>query len=184
VREAGKEPECKKCHMAKIKRAGVIRNEVMPVSRHLWRGGHDPEMVKSALTIELKKEYERGNAVDYNLILANSGADHRVPTGTPDRHLTVSFRLLDKNEKVIKEENHKLKRTIMWRPFIVDLWDTRLKAGEMRLFTFSHKKGDKAAFVDVEVRYHLLDEKRRKRIGYENREPINYRVFYRRIEVK
>jgi hypothetical protein len=27
------------------------------------------------------------------------------------------------------------------------------------------------------VRYHLLDEKRRKRIGYENKAPIVYEVF-------
>jgi hypothetical protein len=29
------------------------------------------------------------------------------------------------------------------------------------------------------VRYHLLDEKRRARIGYENREPIAYEVYAR-----
>jgi hypothetical protein len=31
------------------------------------------------------------------------------------------------------------------------------------------------------VRYHLLDEARRKRIGYENQEPISYVVFHRSI---
>ena len=31
--------------------------------------------------------------------------------------------------------------------------------------------------LEVTVRYHLLDEKRRKRIGYENSEPIAYPVY-------
>jgi len=63
----------------------------------------------------------------------------------------------------------------------VDLWDTRLKAGETRSFPFRIEGSKEAAFLEVEVRYHLLDERRRKRIGYENRAPIDYRVFYERV---
>jgi hypothetical protein len=35
--------------------------------------------------------------------------------------------------------------------------------------------------VEAVVRYHLLDEKRRKRIGYDNKEPIAYDVFRQTI---
>jgi hypothetical protein len=37
--------------------------------------------------------------------------------------------------------------------------------------------------LDVTVRYHLLDEARRKRIGYENKEPIAYPVYHARVPV-
>jgi hypothetical protein len=37
--------------------------------------------------------------------------------------------------------------------------------------------------VEAEVRYHLLDEKRRRRIGYRNREPISYEVFRQSLSI-
>jgi len=181
VSDSGREPECTKCHMPEIRRPLVPGGEVMNERQHIWRGGHEPDMVKKVLTIELESEEKgKGNIV---LFLTNSGSNHTIPTGTPDRHLTVTFTLIDEDMKTIKKKNHKLKRTIMWRPFIVDLWDTRLKAGKTREFPFAFNKKSKAVFLDVEVRYHLLDDKRRRRIGYENKDPINYRVFYKRIDL-
>jgi hypothetical protein len=37
--------------------------------------------------------------------------------------------------------------------------------------------------VEAVVRYHLLDEARRKRIGYQNEEPIAYKVFRSRVSL-
>ncbi len=104
-----------------------------------------------------------------------------MPTGTPDRHLTILFSLADPSGKVFKEKTYTLKRTIMWRPFIVDLWDTRLKKNVPRKLTFKWKKNNVPAgagdTLTVTVRYHLLDEARRNRIGYRNTTPIFYPVF-------
>jgi hypothetical protein len=62
------------------------------------------------------------------------------PTGTLDRHLTAQFLLTDPSGVVIKEKNYKLKRTIMWRPFIIDLCDTRLVKNVPKEFSFSWKR--------------------------------------------
>ncbi len=183
TREAGRKPECMKCHMPEIERPIVPGGEIKKGRKHLWQGGHDAEMVKKGLTVKLVSIELADSSMEYKLSLFNSGSNHRIPTGTPDRHLTVKFRRLDENMKTIGEKSYKLKRTIMWRPFIVDLWDTRLKAGETRLFSFHVNRQDRPVFIDVEVRYHLLDERRRRRIGYENKEPIDYSIFYKRIEV-
>ena len=74
----------------------------------------------------------------------------------------------------------------MWRPFIVDLWDTRLPRGQPRSYRIEFPSASKPAPVAVEavVRYHLLDEKRRARIGYQNTEPIAYEVFRSRIALR
>jgi hypothetical protein len=119
----------------------------------------------------------------FALTLTNVGAAHYLPTGTPDRHLTVQLRVLDREGHALEEEEHALKRTTMWRPFIVDLWDTRLPPREPRTFRIEFPTARKPAPAAVEavVRYHLLDEKRRARIGYENAEPIAYEVFRSRI---
>jgi hypothetical protein len=71
----------------------------------------------------------------------------------------------------------------MWRPFIVDLRDTRLPPGESRQYSIdiSLPENESAAFVEAQVHYHLLDETRRKRISYQNKESIHYPVFQQKI---
>jgi hypothetical protein len=177
---------CVECHMPAVERplveGGVVRN----ARQHLWRGGHDPEMVKKAFTADLfEQALTKKNKRKFTFEITNTGTRHYLPTGTPDRHLTVSLRLLDNKGDIIKEDRHVLKRTVMWRPFIVDLWDTRLPYGEPRQYSmkFSPGKYDNAAAIEVKVRYHLVDESRVKRINYQYREPIDYEVFSKRIDL-
>jgi hypothetical protein len=117
----------------------------------------------------------------FELTVTNTGAAHYVPTGTPDRHLTVSLRVLDKAGRVVDENRHSIKRTVMWRPFIVDLRDTRLVRRQPRRYQLGVRGDGEAVAVEAEVRYHLLDESRRRRIGYQNRTPIDYAVFHEQI---
>jgi len=173
---------CVQCHMPLAKRplvkGGVVRN----TRQHLWRGGHDPEMVKKALTIAFAevKQTEEDTRV-FQLTLANTGAAHYVPTGTPDRYLTVHLRLLDKQNKVLDERHYTIKRTVMWRPFIVDLWDTRLPRWQPRQYRLEVPANSDAVKVEAEISYHLLAESRRKRIDYKNTTPISYEVFREQI---
>ena len=171
---------CVECHMPLVERPMAVGGEVRSVRRHLWRGGHDPEMVKQALSVAVREE--PGSSPEkrrFTATLTNVGAAHYFPTGTPDRHLTVHFRLRDAEGKVIKEKRRLLKRTILWRPFIVELWDTRLPYNQPRTLRFDASIGKRRQpeTLEVTVRYHLLDEARRKRIGYENREPISYEIY-------
>lgn len=171
---------CVDCHMPLLERPLVPGGKARATRRHLWRGGHDPAMVKQALTISFEKTADEHR---FQLAITNSGAAHYVPTGTPDRHLTVQLRVLDVQGNVLKEESHLLKRTVMWRPFIIDLWDTRLPRGERRSYNLTLPDPEQAFAVEAVVRYHLLDEKRRRRIGYQNREPVAYEVFRQRLLV-
>ncbi|HEC27985.1 MAG TPA: hypothetical protein ENI65_00145 [Gammaproteobacteria bacterium] len=173
---------CVQCHMPLAKRplveGGVVRN----TRQHLWRGGHDPKMVRKALSIAFVEEKQPASDKRlFRLTVANTGAAHYVPTGTPDRHLTVHLRLLDKNGGVIDEQSHTIIRTVMWRPFIVDLWDTRLPRWQPRRYKLEVPAGSPAVKVEAEIRYHLLAESRRKRIGYKNKTPINYEVYRKQI---
>ena len=177
---------CVECHMPAVERplveGGVVRN----ARQHLWRGGHDPEMVKKAFTADLFEETPIENEKRvFTFEITNTGTRHYLPTGTPDRHLTISLRLLDAQGNIIKEQNHKLKRTVMWRPFIVDLWDTRLPYGELRQYSMEYSTGqyDNVAAIEARVRYHLVDESRARRINYKYREPIDYEVFSKRIDL-
>ncbi len=171
-------PDCPGCHMPRVSRPVVQDGLKRTGGRHWFRGGHDRETVKKALTVTYGRQ-----ANGYQVILTNRGAAHYLPTGTPDRHLTLELRLVDARGKVLQDKTYTMKRYILWRPFIVDLWDTRLPHGKPRSFDFRFA-GDADAVpsaLEVDVRYHLLDESRRKKIGYENQEPIAYPIYHARI---
>jgi len=182
IREGGQEIDCVGCHMPEVIRPAAEGMDDRKVGRHFFRGGHHPGTVEGSLEVETKMETEKGRS-SFTFTLTNVGTAHFLPTGTPDRHLTLELRLLDGKGKVLKEKIHVMKRYILWRPFIVDLKDTRLAYGQPRTFEFSFKpdRKDPPSALEVMVRYHLLDEKRRKRIGYENKEPIAYPVYRKRI---
>lgn len=169
------ELRCVQCHMP-VREGAASRQG----RRHLWRGGHDPTMVRSALTASLSDSVSPDGDRVAELVLANTGAAHFLPTGTPDRHLTVHVRARDAGDRVIRETTYTLERTVMWRPFIVDLWDTRLASGAPRRYVFSLPSNTRS--IDAEVRYHLLGEPRRKRIGYKPEVPISYVIFEQRYE--
>jgi hypothetical protein len=68
--------QCQDCHM--------------PDRRHLWRGIHDPEMVKSGVTITLRvgrAHYRPGDWLRATLTLANTGVGHYFPTYVTPRIL-------------------------------------------------------------------------------------------------
>jgi hypothetical protein len=176
--------DCVECHMPLTERALVAGGEVRTVRRHLWRGGHDPAMLKQGLDAALREApSSTSDKRSFLLTLTNTGAAHYFPTGTPDRHLAVSLRLVDRDGRVLQEDSRVLKRTILWRPFIVELRDTRLPRWQPREFGFAFAPADHptAAAVEADVRYGLLEEPRRRRIGYENKTPIAYDLFRARI---
>jgi hypothetical protein len=182
IREGGGEIDCVGCHMPEVTRPAAEGMGDRKGGRHFFRGGHHPETVKGSLKVETKREAKKDRS-SFTFTLTNVGAAHFLPTGTPDRHLTLELRLLDGDGKVLKEKMHVMKRYILWRPFIVDLKDTRLAYGEPKTFEFSFKpdRENPPSTLEVTVRYHLLDEKRRRRIGYENKEPIAYPIYRKGI---
>jgi len=172
---------CVGCHMPLVERPLVTGGKVRKTRQHLWRGGHYPEQVKRAL--DIKFEQVSADKRRYQLTLTNVGAAHYVPTGTPDRHFVVILRVLDKNGKTIRKQEQVLKRTLMWRPFIIDLKDNRLSPGKPQVHEFELSKQDvvEAGGVEAIVRYGLVGKKRLERIGYKGKEALSYEVFRKRL---
>lgn len=178
---------CVSCHMPAVERPLVEGGEPRLTRQHLWRGGHDPQMVKRGLKVELDELVsKRAGKRLFRLELTNVGAAHYLPTGTPDRHLTVRISVMDEKGNSIKEQNHKLVRTTLWRPFIIDLRDTRLPRWQPRSYDFEFSTSGEPvpAVLEAEVRYHLVAESRLVRIGYYSREPMHFEVFKQRIDLQ
>jgi len=175
---------CVQCHMPVVERALVKGGEIRKARHHYWRGGHDPEMVKKALSIKFVEDVNQLKQRRFSLTIANTGAAHYVPTGTPDRYLEVELRVLDAANNIINEESEKIIRTVLWRPFIVDLTDTRLARWQPRTISIDIPDNNDASVVEAVVSYHLVNEKRRQRIDYKNTTPISYAVFKKTLALK
>jgi hypothetical protein len=172
---------CVECHMPLVQRAVAKGGTVREGHRHFWRGGHDPEMVRQALSVKLSEAPTAAGKRRFVLTVENTGAAHFLPTGTPDRHLLLRLRVLDSQRNILAEREEKLVRTVLWRPFIVDLWDTRLPLGQPHALELEVPATGTSTprILEATVSYFLLDELRRQRIGYENVNAIGYEVFRR-----
>ncbi len=116
-RHADEDRQCQACHM--------------PGRRHLWRGIHDPDMVRSALTTELTFAPVADDRLRIRALIHNSGAGHYFPTYLVPR-VWLRLVLLDP----AGGESALLAEQVIARD--VDIWlkeersDTRIAPGESR----------------------------------------------------
>lgn len=68
---------CQSCHM--------------PERRHLWRGIHDPEMVKAGVTVEVTPTRIQSGVVSATLAIKNTGTGHHFPTYVTPRVVAEAY---------------------------------------------------------------------------------------------
>lgn len=179
IKGVRKDVGCYSCHMPAVDRPLIPGWPVRPGRSHLWRGGHSPEMVSSALDIT----FRRSGPDQFQVTLLNKGAGHRLPTGAPMRYLLVSFRSYDAAGKLLRQKNYRLRRNVIWRPFVIDLPDGRLEPYKIRKFQFEPDPS-RAQRVEARVGYHLMPEKERREIRADRSVPIEYELFRQELPVK
>lgn len=117
-RHAREGRHCQSCHM--------------PDRRHLWRGIHDPEMVRSALDSRLEVEAGAGGRLNIRARIRNIGAGHYFPTYLVPR-VWLRLVLVDPDGR----DRNLLAEQVLARD--VDVWlkeersDTRLAPDEERV---------------------------------------------------
>lgn len=181
---------CQSCHMPEIERPVAIGGPTRRGRQHLWRGGHDPEMVKRAVDIKVvaePAEPKPGEKVKVTLTLVNAGAGHKLPTGDPDRHFTVEFSVEDENRQVLESQKDTMGRWIMWQPAIVELYDNRLMPLASRDYTFEYQlpKETSGLKLITKVRYHIQSERQHQmlinKFGLTANDPYNFAVYEREV---
>lgn len=168
---AGKADQaCQICHMYLVKGA-VVDPRVRRESSHMLNlhdipGSHSVEQLNRALKARLTA-VRSGDRVDVSVRLANEGAGHALPTGSPMRRLILEVTAKPYGEDALREERI-LTRVladadgkILEREHAAFLKaakvvsDTRLGPGEVRneTFSFALPRG-KQIRVDAAVYYH------------------------------
>jgi hypothetical protein len=181
---------CQSCHMPEVERPMADGGPIRQGRRHLWRGGHDPEQIKSALAVQLAanpSEVRPGAKATFRLTLINAGAGHKLPTGDPDRYFTVEFRLSDKTGRTLKEQKNTMGRWIMWQPVILEVHDNRLPPLASRDYEFSYRLPDslEGLQLQAQVRYHILTDNAYRTLkakhGLEGDHPYSFTIYERTV---
>jgi hypothetical protein len=179
---------CQSCHMPEIERPVAVNGPVRLGRQHLWRGGHDPDMVKRAVAIEMKTDTEApkpGDRVGFTLTLINAGAGHKIPTGDPDRYFTIEFSIENRQGKVLEQQALTMGRWILWQPAIVELYDNRLLPLASREYEFSYQIPAEAEglILRTRVQYHILTdgqhEMLRNKYGLTGTDPYRFVIYER-----
>ena len=174
---------CQTCHMPEVERPAATDSPIKKVRQHLWRGGHNPDMVKRALMVSLDKKINNGR-IDLILKIKNSWAGHKVPTGDPDRYITIHFDVINKRGDIIKSEQYTIGRWIIWKPIIIELYENRIKPHESKDYKFNHAlaNGEKEeTSIRVQVVYHIMTERAKNKLkqkyGLKEDISIEYKIF-------
>ena len=114
-RYAKEDIHCQTCHM--------------PDRRHTWRGIHDPEMTKRAVTIDVDaplQQYKLGELYEARITITNTGAGHYFPTYVTPK-VFVRAELFDSDDNIIADS---LQEAIIGRETTAnlsqELYDTRI----------------------------------------------------------
>ena len=179
---------CQHCHMPEIERPVARGGPIRQGRRHLWRGGHDPEMIKQAVAVRVEADPpapQPGERVTFIATLINAGAGHKIPTGDPDRHFTVEFLVQDKDGRTVLHQTDTMGRWILWQPVVVEVHDNRLLPLAGREYKFTYRMPEPAAGLTLKtlVRYHILTDGQHEmlqaRYGLTADDPYRFTIYER-----
>ncbi|WP_447973360.1 multiheme c-type cytochrome [Nitrospira sp. Kam-Ns4a] len=179
---------CQSCHMPEVERPVAEGGPLRHGRQHLWRGGHDPEMIRRAVAVQVDAEPSvpiPGQPIRFTLTLINAGAGHKLPTGDPDRHFTVEFLVKDAKGRVIATQAETMGRWILWQPVILELYDNRLLPLASRAYTFDYTLPARPAgfTLTTRVRYHILTDSQHEmlvsRYGLTGNDPYTFTIYER-----
>lgn len=129
---------CQSCHM--------------PDRRHLWRGIHDPEMVKAGVAIDVKPARIQSGVVSATLTIKNTGTGHYFPTYVTPKVVAETYQE-SAGGQVLKDT---LREYIIARQVSPDLSaeiaDTRIAPDEQALLDYRVRLHRDAASLVYRVR--------------------------------
>ncbi|MBI5135915.1 MAG: hypothetical protein HZA24_01120 [Nitrospirae bacterium] len=156
---------CQTCHMPPVTRPAAHGGPERDTRRHLWRGGHFPDMLNQALEVKLSGPdggFQAGDDATFGLRLTNGGAGHKIPTGDPDRHFTITFEEMQ-DGKVVESKRHTIGRWLIWKPVIIELYENRIPPTEFRDYRYTAQTGP-GRQLRVTVTYHIVTERAKGRL--------------------
>jgi len=135
---AGEGKHCQSCHM--------------PDRRHLWRGIHDPEMVRGGVSIGVLPPRVEAGAVRAALTLRNTGTGHHFPTYVTPKVVVEIFQEDQAGRAVAGTRREYLIARQVPLDLSREIADTRLEAGAQAALDYAVPRQQRAANLVYRVR--------------------------------
>jgi len=137
-RHAREGRSCQSCHM--------------PDRRHLWRGIHDPDMTRGAITVQADRFQIEAGEIHATWQLANTGAGHFFPTYVAPQ-VIVSMRQETADGTALDGtlQEHVIARRVT-ADLGAELSDTRIAPDEKRVLDYRAKRHPRAARLAFQIR--------------------------------
>jgi hypothetical protein len=117
--------------MANVVDPRVKRDPREFINLHRMPGGHAPDQLARAITLDWDEVRRASGTVRVRLLVSNTGSGHRVPTGMPSRKLVLEVEVETAGGKLYKDQ-------AIYRKIVVDAEGREiLRDGEM----FTHAAG-------------------------------------------
>lgn len=184
---------CISCHMTEISRELFPGGQKRRSHFHGFPGSGIPKFYGMDVTglesLEIKpdsvkRRYSVGEKLNYTLVLKNSYAGHKVPTGDPERFFLVSFRLSDDQMNLLKQVDYRIGEEWEWYPVAKKISDNNLKPLEVRDFNFEYEipQGVKLTLT-VEVTKHRITQENAEYNGILDDYPLSIEVYRKEYEI-
>ncbi|RAL20399.1 hypothetical protein DL240_17620 [Lujinxingia litoralis] len=169
---------CQDCHMPQTERQ-IVRGYDVPkrTTRHHWFGGslipkkpdYEEEIAPlrqifgSGATLELLPAQapacSEGPCPRARVVITNSQAGHRFPTGDPERHADVVARVFDARGQELARQEMRIGAIFEWWPEIKIKSDNRLMPGQSHEMALSWPAQDEAVRVELRAdKYRMHQE--------------------------
>ena len=148
---------CQDCHMQAVKRPLMAGFPAREGRKHLWPGGYSSSQLKKVFSFKAEK-----NQQQLTIMITNSGAGHKAPTGDPDRFIVLDFYWIDESGHETALASIEFKRQIIWQPIMFVWSDNRLAPGESTSLTLSLPSGSGKLYVNGS--YHIMTDRSLNRL--------------------
>jgi cytochrome c551/c552 len=135
---AGEGKQCQSCHM--------------PDRRHLWRGIHDPDMVRAGVTIDVVPPRIEAGAVRAALTVRNTGTGHDFPTYVTPKVVVEMFQEDSAGRAVAGTRREYVIARQVPLDLSREIADTRLAAGAQAVLDYAVPRQRRAVNLVYRVR--------------------------------
>lgn len=155
---------CKSCHMPDTTRSIVPGYEPRKSKQHYFMGSGIPKFIDkptkmlNGLLIEplaFNTNSSDGDTIQFKVEITNKYAGHKVPTGDPERFITVEQSIYSKDSILIAQKIDRIGEEWEWHPVAKKISDNNLLPNEKRSFSFDFiKPNKKDLYYDLKVVKH------------------------------
>ncbi|MEH6472812.1 MAG: multiheme c-type cytochrome [Halopseudomonas sp.] len=128
---------CQSCHM--------------PERRHLWRGIHDPEMVRQGVDINAQTGRISADQIEANLTISNSGTGHRFPTYVTPQVVLEGYQEDRNGARIAGSESYFVVARRVAMDLSEEIFDTRLAPGESAVLDYSEPRSANAVNLVMRI---------------------------------